>query len=327
MTRWRKIVGSTSLILFIIIQPIPGGGNALPRPLILIYSQGSQGYGEELGRIIESDNRMDARVLVISQADLFRSMLYFPYVKVVVAVFNHDRDEGLSTDLENYFAEGGGIIGMGFAGWRTTTRNASRDVFSLAANLYVTGKYNRALGTFTHALLTDIEHEISSDVGDFTAYTQRVIMRRNDTTGEILEPGGEVSVLYRETSFDAPVIILREENGVCVTFGGFSGDDIVGVPTYFGHLTEQESFRRLFTNAVYYVYVNEGKFDETAQKATQWFAGKNDEMVETRSEAERSHVRHENLRMTRHVAAFSLAILFSVIVYRYFFRIPRTGGD
>lgn len=320
--------GSLFIVLFLIIQPALAESEAVPRPLILIYSQNGQGYGEELGRIIESDGRMDAQILVVSQADLFRSMLYFPYVKVAVVVFNHDRNEGLSDDLENYYAEGGGIIGLGFAGWWTTTRNASRNVFSLTANLYVTGRYDRDLGTFTHCLQMDLEHEINSDIGNFTAHTQRVIMRRNTSTGEILEPGPteKISVLYRETSQNAPVIILHEEDGVCVTFGGFSGDDIEGVPTYYGHLTSQEAFRRLFTNAVHYVWNNERRYDETVERATQWFVAESGELDEIRNEADRTQSWGENLRLVRHIVAFSLALLFSAVIYRYFFRNPRTGG-
>jgi hypothetical protein len=314
--------------LFLVVQPALAKTEAVPRPLILIYSQNGQGYGEELGRIIESDGRMDAQILVVSEADLFRGMLYFPYVKVAVAIFNHDRNEGLSEDLENYYAEGGGIVGLGFAGWWTTTRNASRNVFSLAANLYVTGRYDRDLGTFTHSLQMVSEHEINSDIGSFTAHTQRVIMRRNTSTGEILEPEPteSISVLYRETSQNAPVVVLREENGICVTFGGFSGDDIAGVPTYYGHLTTQEAFRQLFTNAVHYVWENERRYDETVGRATQWFAAESRELDEIRSEADRTQSRGENLRLARHVLAFMLASLFSAVAYRYFFRKPHTGG-
>ena len=314
------------LVLFGSIQPVPAQEGATPRPLILIYSQDNPGYGEELGKIIESDDRMDARILVVSQADLFRSMLYFPYLKVVIAVFNHDKDEGLSDDLSYYYAEGGGIIGMGFAGWWTTTRNASRDVFSLEANIYTTGTYNRTTRTFQHTLIMDQKNEINLDVGDFEAHTQRVIMRQNTSTREIIEPQG-VTVLYRETSQNAPVIILREENGVAVTFAGFTGDDTEGVPTYYGHLTSQESFRKLFTNAVNYAWKNEKKYGKTAGQATNWFADQNDQMIQTWNEAKSTMTGQKNQRLTIQLAAFSAAIIFSAAIYRYTFKNHRQGED
>ena len=257
-------------------------------PMILIYCQGVQSYGEELASIIAADDRMDAEVLVVSDAELFKSMIYFPYVRVVVALFNQDRDDGLSEHLEAYYAEGGGIVGLGFAGWVTTTRNASRDVFSLAANIYATGRYNRTLGTFMHYFHLDEDHEISREVGDVTAFTQRVIMNVNQTTGDLVPPwpAGKVRVLYREESKNAPVLVVHEEAGVCVTFGGFTGDPVEGVPTYFGHFTSQPEFRTLFSNSVLYAWENENRYETTSSAATSRFAAQKDESDQVIQDAE-----------------------------------------
>jgi hypothetical protein len=298
-------------------------------PMILIYCQDVQTYGEELASIIDADDRMDAEVLVVSDAELFKSMIYFPYVRVVVALFNQDRDDGLSDHLETFFAEGGGIVGLGFAGWVTTTRNASRDVFSLAANVYATGRYNRTLGTFMHHFHLDEVHEINQEVGDFTAFTQRVIMNV-DQAGDLVPPwpAGKVRVLYREESKNAPVLVVHEDAGVCITFGGFTGDPLEGVPTYFGHFTSQPEFRALFSNSVLYAWQNENRYETTSSAATSRFAAQNGEIDQVIQDAEDGERARKNANLLRQGLIVGIAAAVSILAIAYGFLPMRAkGGD
>jgi hypothetical protein len=298
------------------------------KPMVLIYCQGSQAYGEELASIIDDDDRMDAEVLVVSDPELLKSMLYFPYVRVVVALFVLDRDDGLSEHLETYFADGGGIVGLGFAGWRTTTQNASREVFSLAANIYTTGTYNRTLGAYMHDLHLDEGHEINREVGDFTAFTQRVIMNVNRSTEDLIPPWppGKVTVLYREETRDAPVLVVHEDKGVCVTFGGFTGDSIERLPTYFGHFTSQPEFRALLSNSVLYAWENENRYETISDSATSRFAAQKseyDQMIKDAKDQERAG---RTAVLLRQALIVGIAALVSVLAIRYGFLSGKDKG-
>ncbi len=298
-------------------------------PLVLIYSQGNRGYGEELANIIRSDSRLEAEVIVLSDPELFRAMIYFPYVKVLVGVFNHDKDEGMGEHLKTFFDEGGGIIGMGFAGWQSTTRNASNDVFALNASYYLTGEYDRNSGTFSHTLNIDERNKINQDIGSFSIRTQRIIMHIDKETGELVPPGNEndVTVLYRESTRGAPALLVHESQGTCITFAGFTGDSIPDVPTYFGHFTSQEEFRILFSNSVLYAWNRENRYQD---KSTQWESDSTDyeeEMMQVKDQVRRASENQKQILYLRYALVILAVGATLAMVYRYCFTSTSRQGD
>jgi hypothetical protein len=296
-------------------------------PIVLIYSQGGMGYGNDLAEMIHSDPRVDARVIVLSDPELFKSMIYFPYVKVVVGVFNADKDEALGRHLINFFEGGGGVVGLGFAGWRSTTGNASRDVFSINGSYYLTGKYDPDTRTFVHRLVVGEENEINQGIGGFSARTQRIIMHVDEETGDLIPPWaeGQVTILYRESTRSAPALVLHSGKGVCVTFAGFTGDSIEGVPTYFGHFTGQDEFRQLFSNSVFHVWNEESRFDETVARWESESAEYESDLADIQEDIERASENRQLMLYLRYISSAVIAVVAIAIIYLYCFRAGR--GD
>jgi len=292
-------------------------GSDITKPLLLVYSQGQPAYGQELADILSQDPRIDARILVLTDPDLFRSMLYFPSVKVVLAAFNRDEDEQLGEHLERFFEGGGGMVGLGFAGWQTTVREASETVFPLNASYYVVGQYNASGKAYMHHLYVDQAHPISQEVGNLTAYTHKVFMSFNKTSSQLLpvSPEGEVTVLYREPVYGAPAVVAYDAAGVSVTFGCFAGDSVERAPTYFGRFTGQEEFRKLLRNSIAWVWANERRYEETKSSALTQFAKDAEEAEEIRVQAGRSEQERQNMRWLRTAVTFVLAIVGVAVVY------------
>lgn len=324
---------ATAFVLFQIVLALSFlgavAGAEQDRPLILVYSQKEPDYARALVEILEDDPRLDGEVLALSDAELLKSMLYFPLVKVVVVVFNHDTNEGIGPHLEAFFRQGGGIVGMGFAGWRTTTGNASETVFALSANVYVAGAYDRDEKVFRHNLTIDHVHEINSGVGSFVANTQKVILHINRSTGSRVPPSkeGELIVLYREPAHGAPAVLVHGTPGACVTFACFAGDSIERAPTYFGRFTGQEEFRTLLRNAVYYAWRNEARFEPTLAVATERFVANDRDLSEMREVASKSERRKESLQMLKLSAVIVIVLVTLGVVYKTCFAAVQTAGD
>lgn len=298
------------------------------RPLVLIYCQDRPSYGESLAQILEEDPRIDAETLVLSDADLFKHMLYFPNVKVVVYVSNEHRNEGLGGHLESFFSGGGGLVGMGFAGWQATTANASRTVFPLNATSYLSGKYDREKKAFTHNLYVDQKHAISEGLGNLTAYTQKIVMATDKESGALIPPTptGKLTVVYREPGKNAPAVVAYEDSGVSVTFGGFAGDSIERAPTYYGLFTEQEEFRMLFTNSVRWVWENENRYDATLSESCHQFAAESADRAKVAEDAEAAGRRRANFQLARSLLVVALVTTGIAVVARTCFITGRGGS-
>ncbi len=281
------------------------------RPMLLVYCQGNTAYGAEVAGILQDDPRIEAEILVLTDPELVKTMLYFPYVKAVVAIFNYEKDEGLGQHLERFFQRGGGIVGIGYAGHSTTTRNASRTVFALAGNYYAVGEYNAEQKAYQHHLYVASPHEISQGMGNFTANTHKVIMFYNRTTGNLVNPEleGRLTVLYREPTYGAPVIVAYEDAGACVTFACFAGDALERAPTYFGRFTQQDGFKTLLRNSVIWVWAHESGANDTRAEACSHFAARRDDMARVAEQTERLQRRAKEAYILRSVLVIAMATL------------------
>ena len=125
-----------SLLLITLLATCHASG-----PLILVFTPGQPAFGQELANIIREDGRLDAEIVVLTNEALFEAMLYLPRLKLVIVSLAEDFPRPSWDDMSWFFQEGGGMLGLGFAGSTTSTFNASTNAFPLFANDYKSGRY------------------------------------------------------------------------------------------------------------------------------------------------------------------------------------------
>jgi len=196
------------LIAAICLPSIRGLSDPATRPLILIYTPEQPGYGNALASMIAEDDRLDADILVLQSQDLFRSMIYLPYVKViVVSLFKENPPQEWGEDINWFFGQGGGVVGLGFAGSCRATGNASRLAFPLFANESRAGSYDPRKKSFTITFVKGQPHEISEGLSDFSINAQKICLSWRVAERRYLpqKPDrGSWTVLYRDSAYGAP---------------------------------------------------------------------------------------------------------------------------
>jgi len=307
-----------SLIFCLSLGPTIGTECEQTSPLVLIYCQDEQGYGEDLIEILRDDGGIEAEFLVLTDSELLKNMIYCPHVKLLITVFNEAKQVDLGEHLEYFFRTGGGLVGLGFSGWRATTLNASEKVYPLNATSYATGRYDREKGVFTQDLYVDQEHEISDGLGNFTAYTQKIIMSLDRASGKLLpvEPSGELTVVYREYSKNAPAVIAYRDSGASVTIGGFTGNSIERAPTHYRLFTREEGFRRLLTNSANWAWKNENRYVATLSSACEVYQTAAADGAEVIEDVESEREKRNSSALVRTSIVLVLMVLGIAIVIR-----------
>lgn len=288
------------------------------QPIVLIYSPGAPDYGHELEQLIVEDTGVDADILVLEDPDLLKMLIHFPNIKAVVVPLAVASNEGIGPSLEWFFSEGGGLIGMGFAGYKLTTGNASETVFPLFGNSYKSGKYDTKTKTFTMTHLKEEEDEISEGVSDFTLSAQKLFLSMDPHTGKYLPrfpDQGEYKVLFREEGTGAPSMIKSENKGVSITFACFGGDDFERGVNYFGRFTNTTEFRKLFTNSFNWIWANENKYEAAISEAKDYFERREQEILEYRDAADKIRMKVNNARLIRTVLTITFAAGAITCVY------------
>ncbi len=241
-----------------------------PKPLVLVFCPGQPNYGSELARLIDEDGRVDARILVLETEELFEAMIHFPNVKAIIASLAKEEHRDFGKSIDWFFHQGGGVVGLGFAGSYGSTGSAANDTFPLMANDCKAGEYDPKRKAFTLTLIKGEPHEMTQGLSDFTVFAQRIVLSLNITTSSYWPrkpEGGEWRVLYRDSIYGAPAVVAFRENGSSVTFATFGGEDFNRSSAYYGLFTQSEEFGTLFTNAVYWVWTNENRYEECMEKA------------------------------------------------------------
>jgi len=288
------------------------------KPLILIYTPDAPGFGHELASILQEDGRMDAQLMVVESSELFKLALSLSNVKAVVVAPSLSLRRGIDPALEWFFSQGGGLVGMGFAGAKQTTGNASEKVFPLFGNAMRTGKYDPKTKSFVMSFVKEEDDEISHELSDFAASTQKIVLSYNGTGNSYLPrrpESGEYKVLYREESTGAPAVVKYKADGVSVTFACFGGDDFERGVNYYGRFSKTEEFRTLFSNSVYWVWMNERKYDQAVKDAEKFYVSQAQMIQDARRKGEELEKEDRRSRQLRSLVTIIVALLASALVY------------
>ncbi len=298
------------------------------RPLILIYSPKVRNYSLELKRLIDEDPRVDADVEVLETPQILRVKMYFPNVKMVIVALATSINEQLGPTLEWFFSQGGGLVGLGFAGMRVATVNASEKVFPIFGSAYITGTYDPGQKKFVISHLKNEADLISEGIGDFAISDHKVILSFNSSSNSYLPrypEEGEHSVLYKDVKSGAPTIVKYQNVGVSVTFACFGGDDFERGPSYHGHFTGTEEFKKLFTNAVAWVWGTEEKYAKSTEEAARYFEEADEERQSALQEGRDLERQARNRRTSRSIIILTMAFIGVLAVYWLTFaRVPKT---
>ncbi len=295
-----------------------------PAPVILIYSPNAPGYGQALARIIEEDGGFEgARIRTCNELVDFKVTMLFPDVKVGLVTLLTDTGEDLNRTLEWFFRSGGGLLGMGFAGIWSASRNASQDVFPIFGNMYWTGQYDPGARRFVIEFIKEQEDEISQGISSFSIPQHKFVLSYNKSTESYEErwaKSGEFKVLFREASTGAPLMVKYRDQGVSISFATFGGDDVQKSPSYHGLFVNRSEFQTLLTNSLYWIWTSEGKFEEGLARAQQYYRDRADHIDSLRQASEKRERAAARARLSRNVAAIAGGCIGCAGVYWLTFR-------
>ena len=326
---YQRVKNTVFLLAFVILLAIPASsGQEQQKPLIIIYSPKVPNFGQELQRQIEEDGRVDAEIIILESPEFFNLMMHYPRVKVAIVVLNQNLNQDIGLTLDRFFYKGGGLVGLGFAGSGPATGPASEKVFPVFATSYISGEFDRATRSFLITHIKEDDDEISQGVSDFMVSDSKLVLSCDPASKEYVPKTpktGEYKVLFRENKTGAPSVIKYRKEGASVIFSCFAGDDQESGAGYFGRFTGTTEFRELFTNAVYWVWANEEKYDESMSMAA-GYKGRQDEIQEIREKAEKRDQEEANAWMLQMVLTLSLSAVAIFGVYWFtFVKSPKSG--
>lgn len=296
------------------------------RPLILIFSPAAPAYGHELQRILEEDGRFDAEVTVLTSSEAFNLMMHYPTVKVGIVALGGDANRNISSTLRWFFRQGGGLVGLGFAGSEASVDIASKEVFPIFGNSYKMGAFDMTTRSYATRQIRDEEDDISRGLADFTLSDQKLVLSVDPATKAYVARApeeGEYKVLYRESTTGAPSVVKYQNGGYSVTFASFAGTDDPG-SSYFGHFAGSDEFRALFTNAVDWVWNAESKYSRSMAEALT-YEDRMEQKRLIRQQADERDRNAERVWMMRAIVVAVLCVGAIGCVYRLFFTVPPAG--
>lgn len=292
----------------LLLFPTMGAGTE-SAPVILIYCPRAPLYAQELGRLIQDDGRIEADIWAVDSADMFSLMLDYPTVRLAIVALSVNTNQNVGSSLDRFFFKGGALIGLGFAGSSLVTGPAAQTAFPIFGNHYISGVFDAASRSFHMSHVKVEDDEISSGVGNFTIQDQKLILSVDSATKLHVPRApseGEYKVLFRELTTGAPSVVKYRNGGASVTFACFAGDDLKNAFSYFGRFTSTPEFKTLFTNAVYWAWNNERRYEA----ATSWASGYDQrlqEIEDARAEAKARSQRRESGRLIQVVLTMVLS--------------------
>lgn len=303
---------------------------AQPKPLLVIYCPSTPNYGQELARLIRQDGRMEAEIQTVESLDIFKTMLYLPNVKVAIVTLPiSNKQSGLDSALEWFFSQGGGLVGIGFAGSESATGNASQTVFPIFGTGYRPGTLDPKTRKFNMSHAKEEDDEISNGIQDFTVPDHKLVLSfnpANNTYAPKSPAVGEYKVLFREKGSGAPSIVKYRNKGVSVTFASFGADDFPTGYNYFRRFTNTTEFRTLFTNAVSWVWNAESKYDASMAKAAEYYGESRRDLDRVKEEAQRIQRRSKDAKLFRTIITLVVAGAACIAVYYVtFVKAPKPG--
>jgi len=322
------LIATCTILLLVALGPCSWAAQS--KPLLVIYCPSAPNYGQELARLIQEDGRLEAEIQTVGSLDIFKTMLYFPTVKAAIVTLPIDnKQSGLDSALEWFFSQGGGLVGIGFAGSETATGNVSQTVFPIFGTGYRPGTLDPKTRRFTMSHAKEEDDEISNGVQDFTMPDHKIVLSFNAANNSYAPKSpavGEYKVLFREKSSGAPSIVKYRNKGVSVTFASFGADDYQVGYNYFGRFTNTTEFRTLFTNAVSWVWNAESKYNTSMTKAAEYYAESRQDLVKVKAEAERIQTKSKQAKLLRTIMTLVVAGAACIAVYYVtFVKAPKPG--
>lgn len=137
-------------------------------------------------------------------------------------------------------------------------------------------------------------------------------------TGELLpvEPAGELTVVYREHSKNAPAVVAYRDSGASVTIGGFTGNSIERAPTHYSLFTGEDGFRRLFAHSAKWAWENENRYDATISSACEAYRAAAGDEADVTEDVESARKRRNSSALVRTSIVLVLMVLGVAIVVR-----------
>jgi len=220
-------------------------------PTILVYSGTDSGFAKMLAALIQQDDRIDAKVEVVTTPDVLSIATALPQTEcVVVYISNRAEIEGLEAPLASFFEVGGGLVGMRDVCYKSTAGRLATDVFPIYGNKSVQQYSPREKRARTY-IQSDVT-EINKDVPESFELISMGTYYSSDAQGSYLKVPGDYSVLYKDNETGSPLVVAyqNEEGGRSVALPGIWIVSSPRVDIYYGHLVEDQNFARLFTNSV-----------------------------------------------------------------------------
>lgn len=243
-------------------------------PVILVYGKGMPNFRDTVANVLRDDGRIDADVIGIGSVDCLSVALLFPNVKAAILVGQDATAvRGVEEQVIGYFEDGGGLVGFHDFANGEVSKPLSRQVFPLFANASRLGRIQE--GELVQILYREQTNSINEGLPEELVFKDAEInLALNRGTmkwAEITPTCGQYTILYRDSFYNAPVVIAYRNEGASVTF---AGGDITDSPEnkyrYFGNLFHDTQFQELLVNSVLWAEENEmrsrGMIDSTLQE-------------------------------------------------------------
>ena len=123
-------------------------------------------------------------------------------------------------------------------------------------------------------------------------------------------------------------MVKYRKGGVSVSFASFGGDDLETGYNYFKGFSQNQIFRTLFANSVFWVWDNENKYDEHIERATQFYENARESLNRVQQEAEDLSGSARSSRMIRIFFSLAGALILCISIYWLtFIRVKERSGD
>jgi len=230
-------------------------------PVILVYGKEMPNFRNTVAEVLRNDGRIDADVIGIGSTDCLSVALLFPNVQAAILVGQDATAvRGVEEQVMGYFEDGGGLLGFHDFANGEVSSPLSRQVFPLFANASRLGRIQE--GDLVQILHREQTNSINENLPEELVFKDAEInlaLNRGTMKWAGITPTcGQYTILYRDSFYDAPVVVAYQNEGASVTF---AGGDITDSPEnkyrYFGNLFHDTQFQELLANSVLWAEENE----------------------------------------------------------------------
>jgi len=253
-------------------------------PVVVVYGGGEDELASMLVELIESEERIDAEVLVVNSPEAVRLSAAMPDLACILIYADH-RDDlvELPEPLTAFFEGGGGLVGLREVCSLPAAEELSMEVFP------VHGNHTLRLSGSTRAFLYRVGEgmEITEGLPESFEVLSLGTYVSVDSDGDPIQIPGNHRTVYRDAETGSPLVVAHEsENGGrSVALPGIMVVSNERVDVYYGNLFLDGNFTTLIANSVVWAMGN-SRFEAMEQDLQQEIDEFNAIQEELRSEAE-----------------------------------------